>query len=156
MFSWLEEATLATALRHSVWAYPLVNAAHIVGVALLIGGAVPLGLRVLGMWRSQALQPLRRATAATGGVGFVLAVFTGSLLFITRASVYAESSFFLIKMAVLLGAIGISIWFLLLTSEGRVSTWAEGKPPLPIRLVAGAVILVWLVVLVFGRLIGYF
>ena len=47
----LEATALAGALRGSVWAYPLVNAAHILGVALLVRGILPLDLRLLGAWR---------------------------------------------------------------------------------------------------------
>lgn len=43
----LEATELARALRDSVWIYPLVNAGHILGVALLVGSIVPLDLRLL-------------------------------------------------------------------------------------------------------------
>ena len=52
----LEATALATGLRNSVWSYPLVNAAHILGVALLVGSIVPLDLRLLGAWRSAPLE----------------------------------------------------------------------------------------------------
>lgn len=60
----LEATDLATTLRGSVWAYPLVNAAHILGVALLVGATVPLDLRLLGAWRSLPLGPLWRVLTA--------------------------------------------------------------------------------------------
>ena len=48
----LEATALARALRDSVWTYPMINAGHILGVALLVGAIVPLDLRLLGVWRS--------------------------------------------------------------------------------------------------------
>ena len=41
----------AQALKASFWAYPLVNAGHILGLALFIGAIVPLDLRILGAFR---------------------------------------------------------------------------------------------------------
>ena len=44
----VENLAVVSALRNSTLAYPLVNAGHILGVALLVGGIVPLDLRLLG------------------------------------------------------------------------------------------------------------
>ena len=68
----LEATPLATALRGSVWVYPLVNAAHILGVALLVGSIVPLDLRLLGVWRSVPLTPLWGVLTRTAGAGLIL------------------------------------------------------------------------------------
>ena len=46
----LEQGALAQALAGSVWWYPLINAGHILGIALLVGGIIPLDLRLLGLW----------------------------------------------------------------------------------------------------------
>jgi hypothetical protein len=74
----LEATVLAAALRGSVWAYPLVNAGHILGVALLIGSIVPLDLRLLGLWQAVPLASLWRvltritATALLSETGAVI------------------------------------------------------------------------------------
>ena len=70
----LEATALAAALRNSVWSYPLVNAAHILGVALLVGSIVPLDLRLLGAWRSVPLPPLWGMLTRTAGAGAVIAL----------------------------------------------------------------------------------
>ena len=75
----LEGTTLAAALRSSVWAYPLVNAGHILGVALLVGGAVPLSLRLLGAWQSVPLLLLRRVPARVAA-GVSLGVWLAVLI----------------------------------------------------------------------------
>src|SRR5512145_1609747 len=81
----LEATALAQALRDSVWTYPLVNAGHILGVALLVGSIVPLDLRLLGAWRSVPLAPLWEILTRTAGAGLVLAMVFGVLLFIIPA-----------------------------------------------------------------------
>ena len=59
---------VAAALRGSAVAYPLVNAAHIASVGLLLGAVVTLDLRLLGAFRSHPLAhlapPLGRVAAA--------------------------------------------------------------------------------------------
>ena len=96
----LEGTTLARGLRASVWVYPLVNAAHILGVALLVGAIVPLDLRLLGGWGTLPLAPLWRVLTRTAAFGLMLAVGAGGLMFITRASEYAASEFFVAKMVI--------------------------------------------------------
>src|SRR5262245_6160196 len=96
----LEATALARALRGSVYAYPLVNAGHILGVALLVGSIVPLDLRLLGAWRTAPLAPLWHVLTRTAATGLALAILFGSLLFIAKATEYAASGLFLSKMAV--------------------------------------------------------
>ena len=75
----LEGSAAAGLLRGSVWAYPLINAGHILGVALLVGAIVPLDLRLFGMWRSVPPEPLWRVLRPAAGFGLGLAMVCGSL-----------------------------------------------------------------------------
>lgn len=93
----LEALPLAQHLKVSRWTYPLINAGHVFGIALLVGAIVPMDVAVL-RGRTDALW-LRRWAVAGG----VIAVLCGSLLFVTQASDYVQSNWFLAKMA-LLGA----------------------------------------------------
>ena len=46
----LEGSALAAGLRGSKWVYPLVNAGHIAGIALLFGAIAGFDLRLMGAW----------------------------------------------------------------------------------------------------------
>jgi hypothetical protein len=153
----LEATTLAAALRNSVWSYPLVNAAHILGVALLVGSIVPLDLRLLGAWRSVPLAPLWGVLTHTAGVGVVLAIIFGALLFSTRATEYVASNLFIAKM-VFVGLGTVSALSLRMRSRVHVSEMTSGqwKPPARLRLAAGISLVSWLTALTLGRLVGYF
>ncbi|MGI8740813.1 MAG: hypothetical protein ACR2KU_14790 [Gammaproteobacteria bacterium] len=98
MFSELQNSLVAEALRGSTWVYPLVNAAHILGFALLLGAIVPLDLRRLGFWRSVPAATLSRVLTPVAMAGLLIAVSAGSLLFIARAVEYAASGLFQAKM----------------------------------------------------------
>ena len=153
----LEATTLAAALRNSVWSYPLVNAAHILGVALLVGSIVPLDLRLLGAWRSVPLAPLWGVLTHTAGVGVVLAIIFGALLFSTRATECVASNLFIAKM-VFVGLGTASALSLRMRSRVHVSEMTSGqwKPPARLRLAAGISLVSWLTALTLGRLVGYF
>jgi hypothetical protein len=90
----LEGLTIAQTLRVSRWGYVAVNAAHILGIALLVGAIVPLHLRFLGMWRSVSRQVLIRVLVPIAATGLGLAVVAGILLFSVRAGEYANVGFF--------------------------------------------------------------
>jgi len=153
----LEATEFAAALRDSIWSYPLVNAAHIFGVALLVGSIVPLDLRLLGAWRSVPLAPLWAVLTRTAGVGLVLAIIFGMLLFITRATEYVASNLFIAKMLlVLLGT--ANALTLRMPSQPQASeiTSTQWKPPVRLQVGAGISLSIWLAALTLGRLIGYF
>jgi hypothetical protein len=148
----LESLPIAVALRGSVWAYPLINAGHVLGVALLIGGIVPLDLRLLGVWPSVPLPPLWRVLVITAGTGLGLATICGGLLFVTRATAYAGSSLFAAKMVLVgLGLANALILHLLIQPKSLPSVL-----PWPIRFQAALSLSIWFAVLTLGRLVGYF
>ena len=160
MDSWaaaLEATALARALRGSVWAYPLVNTGHLLGVAMLIGAIIPLDLRLLGVWPSVPLMPLWRVLARMAATGLFLAVVCGMLLFVTRATAYVDSHLFMLKMA--LAAIGVvnAVGLHTIGAGERGAAWRQsGRPPIHVRTAAGLSAVIWLAVLVLGRLVGYF
>lgn len=148
----LETTAFATALRGSVWIYPLVNAAHILGVALLVGAIVPLDLRLLGMWRTVPVGPLWRVLTRTAAVGLAVAVMAGALLFIARADDYVASSLFLSKMALV--AAGAANALVLHGTDPAASSAAA--PTAFMRVAACVSLCLWPAALVLGRLVGYF
>ena len=153
----LEATAFAASLRNSVWSYPLVNAAHIFGVALLVGSIVPLDLRLLGAWRSVPLAPLWRVLTRSAGIGLVLAIVFGTLLFITRATEYVASNLFIAKMFVVaVGTANVLTLRILPSAQTSEIASPHAPPPVPLRLVAGISLGTWLTALTLGRLVGYF
>ena len=81
----LQASGLSALLRSSIWLYPLVNTGHVVGIALLFGAIVPLDLRLLGCFRRTPLEHLAGTLVPVAITGLVLALCTGSLLFVIGA-----------------------------------------------------------------------
>ena len=145
----LEQAPFITGLRNSYLAYPLVNTHHIVGIALLFGAIVPLDLRLIG-WRREAgpvdrLESLLRPVAIAG---LVIAIPAGFLLFATDARAYAASPLFRAKMLLIAAAIANALWL-------RASMSRGAKPGRRAAIAAAVSALLWLAVIILGRLLGY-
>ena len=124
---------MADALRRSRWVYPLVNAGHVLGVALLVGAVLPMNAALL---RGRSALWLRPWAAA----GLALAVVCGAALFAAQATDYAASGWFRAKMAVLAVAAGNAALHLF---------WRPGRGALVLSMAA------WPAVLILGRMIAY-
>ena len=153
----VEGSVLAAALRGSTWLYPLVNAGHIAGIALLFGAIASFDLRLMGAWRPISLDGLARVLVPVAATGLALAAIAGSLLFIAKARDYAASSLFQTKMLMLLIGLANALAYHALSRRWRRQRAGTGPLPAAVQRLQGAVSLaVWLSVLVLGRLVGYF
>lgn len=148
----LESLALARMLSGSAWLYPLVNAGHILGLALLLGAIVPLDLRLLGLWRDTALEPLWTVLGRSAACGLALAAACGGLLFITRATEYAASAPFVAKMACVAVGVANAVWLRL--RAGDPSRWRGGVPR-HARVAAAVSLAAWPSTMLLGRWIGY-
>jgi hypothetical protein len=151
----LQDTAIATALRQSFWVYPLVNAGHIVGLALLFGAIVPLDLRLVGLWGNLSLAAMSRVLLPVAIAGLVLAVPTGALLFAVRASEYAVMPLLWLKVGLIAGAIANAL-LLRLSLAWTVHERSELFGTTPRLQVAGVLSIgLWLAAIVAGRMIGY-
>ena len=140
LFADLEQSALGDAMRTWRWLYPIVNTAHIAGIALLFGAIISLDLRYLGLWKSVGTDGLARVLVPVAMCGFVLAVLAGGMLFTTDARKYATMPLFQIKMAL----ISLGVLNAMFLARNRATTWAA--------LISLAT---WTGALICGRFIGY-
>jgi hypothetical protein len=149
----LGDTALASALRQSSIAYPLVSSAHILGIGLLAGGVVILDLRLLGAIRRGTLTELVPLMSRLAAVGLTLAIAMGILLFSVQPAHYLDNSAFLLKLPL----IGLGLLNVLLVH--RLPQWRAvlaGQPVAPIlKLTAVLSLMLWLAVLIAGRWIAF-
>lgn len=146
----VEASGLATALRFSRWGYAAVNTAHVLGVALLVGSAVPLALRLLGLWRGVPLAGVAAILSPMAAAGLTLAILTGLLLFATRATEYGDMPLLWLKLALI--AIGA------VSAMAAHLAWGwrlERAPPARRAPTGGISLAAWLGALTAGRLIAF-
>lgn len=134
-------------LRSHVWAYPALEAAHIVGIALLLGNLVALEIRVWGGAAALPVQALARLSLGIALAGFALAAASGLLMFATQAAELLANRSFVWKMGLLALAGCNAAWF-----HGRGSLQ---KLDLTARIQMLVSTAVWLGVIVCGRWIAY-
>jgi len=145
----IEAMPLSAFVRSSVWAYPALNIAHIIGLLLAIGGVWLLDLRVLGAgggrlpWRdiSAALSPAIMA-------GFALLLLTGVPMAMSDAKALAVSPVFAWKLG-LIALAGLN------ALAFRRTAWAGAEPPATARAQAALSLVLWLGAVAAGRLLGY-
>lgn len=149
----LRDSAPAVFLRGGRWSYGLVNGAHILGLALLIGAILPLNLRLAGLWRSEPADRLARVLLPMAMTGLGLAVATGLLLFSVRPFEYLGNPFFLAKLVLVALAIANALWL-------RLSPdWADlregGRVTRRLALASLASLALWIAALFCGRLIAF-
>jgi hypothetical protein len=142
----------AVLLKQSGTAYLLVNASHILGLALLIGAILPLDLRLLGVFRSVPVAALAPVLSRMAGIGLGLALVTGAWLFTVRPVEYASNAAFLWKLGLLALALAN------IALQHRSAAYARalaGDITAAVRWRATASVTLWLSVLLAGRWIGF-
>lgn len=85
-------------------AYPALEVAHIVGIALLLGSLVLLELRVWGAAPELPLRPLARLALTVTLGGFALVAASGLLMFATQPAELISNRALQLKLALVLAA----------------------------------------------------
>lgn len=138
------------ALRFARWGYAAVNTLHVFAIALLVGGSVPMALRLLGLWPGVPRAAVVRVLAISAGSGLALAVISGFLLFATRAPEYSHNPAFQLKLELI--ALGATSAML---AHRRHGSTLEGASDAVARRVGAISVLCWIGALVSGRLIAF-
>lgn len=152
---WLENSVLAEAIRQWVWAYPLIEALHILGISLLVGSVAMLDLRLLGISRHVRVTDMAGHILPWSYASFGAVIFSGFLLFATDALVIAQNPAFRLKLVLILGA-GINAIAFHRKFYPSVQRWNRGvKAPLMVRAIAITSLILWIAVITCGSLIAY-
>ena len=150
---WIGAWPGAILLQRSGTAYLLANAAHILGVSLLVGCILPLDLRLAGLFRAVPLVEIGPFLSRVAAAGVVLAIVTGLWLFTVKPVEYLGNAAFLSKMVLL----GLALANVGLQHRGRHFRRALAGENVhgSVRVIACCSATLWLSVLVAGRWIGF-
>lgn len=139
---------VARFIRGSHWVYPLLNAAHILGIALLLGTIIALDARIVGFGRSVTVAAAARFLMPFTIAGLGLAVLAGATLFSVKPQDYAGNPMFQLKMVLIV---------LALTNATVMRRRALHRDEADTVLRIGAILslVLWIGVLVSGRMIAF-
>lgn len=149
----LAETPVARVLIASSTLYLLVNAAHILGIAMLFGAILALDLRILGLAPAVPLAAVAPYLSRLAGAGMLVVIVSGLCLFSVRPMEYAQNPAFLVKI----GFVGLGLINVALVHFGR--SWRSvlngERPDRAARFSALLSIAVWIAAVVAGRWIGF-
>jgi len=154
--AWLETTAAATAMRQSLWLYPIVEILHIIGFVVLVGSAAMFDLRLLGRSRQLPVTGMERHLLPWARASVLLIVPTGGLMFVAHATEFAGNPAFRLKLS-LLAAAALNASAFHLRPFRQVAEWDQGaRAPLAARFAAGLSLMLWTGVIACGRLLAYF
>ena len=143
----LHGSAFAEWLRTAPWAWPVVEALHIVGFALLFGSIVLVDLRVLGAGAALDVRALARFALPATRAGFALAVATGLPMAVAQAAELWFNRAFRLKLLLLAVALCNVLWFHARRGLDRRDAFAKGQALLSLAC--------WFLIILAGRGIAY-
>jgi hypothetical protein len=150
---WLQFSWLGSFVAENLWAYPILETLHVMGMALLFGVLGLINLRVLGYKHELPLIGTRELLPLAWG-GFTVNVLTGLALFSSDAVYFFSSITFRVKiLLIVLGGINAAV-----LSQGiyrESSTGADIVLPASAKVVAASSLVFWVGAILAGRLVAY-
>ena len=153
---WIYDSQIGTGIRESVYLFPILEGTHVIGLALSVGTVMWFDLRLLGVtMRNQPVSEVFGQLKPWMLSGFSIMFLTGSLLFSSVAVDAYSNTSFRVKMLVLLLS-GLNILVFHSTVDRRRHEWDKAPiPPLQARLAGLLSLILWMSVIVAGRLFAY-
>lgn len=152
----LQQSSWGTAIRDSLWLFPVIEIVHIFGIIALVGSTSILDLRLMGLtFRDEPVSKLARRFLPWTWFGLVVQVSTGFLMFASEALKMYGNWAFIMKM-ILIGVAGVNAFVFHSLAYQSVDKW-DNDPVAPVSArIAGSVsILLWFGIVALGRWIAY-
>ena len=152
-FQWCESSGAGVTIRNSLWLFPVIEAFHLLALAVIGGAVLIVDMRLLGLGlKGQPVAQLARDAQPWLVGSLAVMLVSGILLFTSEAIKCYYNGAFWLKMISLFLAIIFTF-----TVRRRVVTSAEGRVGrLSSKLVALVSIALWTGVGIGGRGIGFY
>ena len=151
LFESLEASLIGVMINDSTWLFPIIEALHLIGLAILGGSIVVGDLRLIGFTLKQhPIDYVIKQTILGLRTGLIVMIITGIPLFLSEAIKCYYSRAFWIKMSALV--IGLIFTFLV-RNPMSINKKLDNK--LYAKLIGFTSFSVWAVVAGAGRWIGF-
>jgi hypothetical protein len=153
---WLGTTGFSSAVADSRWAVPASQVVHFFGLALLFGMAGMLDLRMLGLGKGIAIGEFSRRMIPWAGLGFLLNVITGFIMFAGAPYMFSRNPAFGWKM-LFIAIAGLNVLIFYATGVARkVEALGPGDDaPWSAKAVAGLSLFLWVGVMFWGRMLPF-
>jgi hypothetical protein len=153
---WIQDSSIGTQIRESTYVFPLVEATHVIGLAVSVGTIAIVDLRLIGaaMKDEPVTDVIEQLQPWTLG-GFIAMFLSGALLFWSEAARLYPSYSYRIKLIFVVLA-GINALLFHSTIFQSVDKWNRAAvTPLRARMAGWIGITFWAVVIFCGRWTAY-
>jgi 23S rRNA maturation mini-RNase III len=153
VFQWLEKTSLSVVINESLWAFAVVEAIHLLALAVIGGAVLVVDLRMLGLvFQRQKVGDLARVAQPWFVWSLVAILVTGFILFLSlAASKYYVHTYFWVKMYFLAAAMIFSFTVrhrIIMGNDARANSMLA-------KVVALVSLFLWSGVGFAGKAIGY-
>jgi hypothetical protein len=151
-----ESSALASWIRESLYAFPIIESCHVIGLTLVFGTIAILDLRLLGLASTgRPFTVVKHDIMKWTWLAFAVTVTTGTLMFITNAAVYFDNVQFRTKMAVI-ALSGVNMLAFEATAGRTAHRWDNDQSaPFAGKLAGALSLLLWISVIFLGRWVGF-
>jgi hypothetical protein len=154
--SWLEATRVGAAIAEGRYAFPIIEGIHLIGLAGAVGLLMLIDLRLMGVFMTQVPpRQLHRQLLPYVLGGFGLVVLAGIVLLSSEATTVFASPPWPFKMAFIVLGGANALYFEFVSSRRPDALPAAGRLPAGVRGAGAASFVLWILVIVCGRLIPY-
>jgi len=152
----IEFSVVGEWMRSNVLAMPWVNVTHVLCVTFVFGTILIVDLRLLDLLdRGRAVTKVANEMLHLTWAAFAGAVLTGAMFFSANATTYWFNNEFRFKMLAILLA-GVNMAAFHFTTYRSVAGWdRNATTPRAAKVASALSLLIWIAVVVLGRLIGF-
>ncbi len=153
---WIQNSSIGTHIRESVYTFPLIEATHVIGLAVSVGTIAIVDLRLIGAALTKepvtdVIEQLQPWTLS----GFAVQFISGIFLFWSEAARLYPSYSYRAKFVFLI-LLGINALLFHTTIYKSVDKWdREAVTPWRARMAGWIGITFWAAVIFFGRWTAY-
>jgi len=152
----LQVTWFSTSIRESLLLFPYLDGIHLLGLAIMLGPAMMVDLRLLGwLWKNDSVSKVEARFLPITFAGFFTVISAGLLLFISEPVKCYQSGYFRIKIGLILLA-GLNALIFHSTIDRRRAEWETVLPPPRQARLAGVLgLILWTGVIFAGRYMAY-
>jgi hypothetical protein len=155
LWEWAEATAVALFIKDSVWAYPILETVHLIGLGLVFGGIFAFDLRVLGVNSDLPASRMHRHLLPWVWTGFALNAASGLLMLSSDAVEFSTNPALAAKLALLAAAGVNAAIFQFRFAPGMMSWDRNTRAPAAAQANASLSIALWIAIIIAGRLMAY-
>jgi hypothetical protein len=153
----IEGSAFGVRIAESEWMFPTIETVHVFALVTVIGCIAIMDMRLLG-WNSKnrSVGALEKDTIRLTWIAFLIAVISGTLLFVSKATSYMANPYFLWKMGLLVAA-GVNMAIFHRVVSKGLDEWGEPGARIPLAAKAAGLVslALWMAIPFLGRIVGF-